>query len=213
MSDEFRSDRSNILAMNAITKSEMKGVLVSRDATSYNPHVYSHHIEKEGKATNQKVNYTFRTLLLFILFFFQTTNVFFYSFITNIHSFIKKNKKASGRCWLFATTNVLRLDIMKRYKLDEFEFSQTFIFWYDKLEKSSFFLDSIIETYKEPLDGRLVQHLLTCPVNDGGQWEMAVNVIEKYGLVPKSVFPESAHAGATAKLNWLVTVKLREGAR
>jgi bleomycin hydrolase len=173
MSTEFRSNSKNILAMNAITQSQMSGVLVSRDASMQNRHVYSHHIAKECKATNQK---------------------------------------ASGRCWLFATLNVLRLDIIKRYKLDEFEFSQSYIFWFDKLEKCSWFLDSIVKTAQEPLDGRLVQHLLHNPVQDGGQWDMAESLIEKYGLVPKSAFPESAHSGATANLNWLITFKLREAA-
>jgi bleomycin hydrolase len=123
------------------------------------------------------------------------------------------NQKASGRCWLFAAMNVLRLGVMKNHNLEEFEFSQAYLFWFDKLEKSNWFLENIISTLGEDLNGRLVQFILKDPVQDGGQWDMAVNLIAKYGLVPKSVFPESAHSGNSRQMNWLITVKLREFAR
>ncbi len=66
-----------------------------------------------------------------------------------------------------------------RYKLDEFEFSQSYLFWCDKFEKSNFFLENILATLNEATDSRLIQHLLTSPVQDGGQWDMLVNLIEK----------------------------------
>lgn len=74
---------------------------------------------------------------------------------------------------------MLRVHMMKKYKLDEFEFSQTYLFWCDKLEKSNFFLENIISTLDEPTDSRLIQYLLTSPVQDGGQWDMLVNLVEK----------------------------------
>jgi bleomycin hydrolase len=121
------------------------------------------------------------------------------------------NQKSSGRCWLFAALNVLRLDLIKRYNLgDDFEFSQNYLAWHDKLEKSNWFLENVVRTAGEPLDGRLVQFLLTAPVQDGGQWDMAVSLIEKYGLVPKNIFPETSNSGSTAQLNALLTRKLRE---
>lgn len=120
------------------------------------------------------------------------------------------NQKASGRCWLFAALNVLRLDVMQRYKLEDFEFSQAHLLWVDKLEKSNWFLENIIQTADEDLDSRLVQFLLRDPIQDGGQWDMTVSLIEKYGLMPKGAFPESAHSGSTRDMNWLLTIKLRE---
>lgn len=121
------------------------------------------------------------------------------------------NQKSSGRCWLFAATNILRVELIKKYKLgDDFEFSQAYLCWCDKLEKANWFLEGIVKTVDEELDGRLVQHLLKEPMQDGGQWDMAVSLIQKYGLFPKSIFPESAHSGNTRELNWLLTVKLRE---
>lgn len=93
------------------------------------------------------------------------------------------NQRSSGRCWLFATTNVLRVAVMKKHNLKEFELSQAYLFFWDKLEKANWFLEQVIETAGEDLDSRLVQELLGAPVNDGGQWDMAANLVAKYGLV------------------------------
>jgi bleomycin hydrolase len=95
------------------------------------------------------------------------------------------NQRASGRCWLFAATNVFRVAIMRRYNLKEFELSQAYLFFWDKLEKANYFLEQILDTVDEDLDGRLVQTLLSSPVGDGGQWDMVANLVKKYGLVNK----------------------------
>lgn len=96
------------------------------------------------------------------------------------------NQRSSGRCWLFATTNVLRVAIMKKHNLKEFELSQAYLFFWDKLEKANWFLEQIVDTAGEDLDSRIVQELLGAPVNDGGQWDMAANLVGKYGLVSHS---------------------------
>ena len=95
-------------------------------------------------------------------------------------------QKSSGRCWIFACLNVIRVEMMKKYDLPEsFELSQTYVFFWDKLERANFFLESMIQTRGEPLDGRLMTHLLsnTNLMSDGGQWDMLANLITKYGLV------------------------------
>ena len=62
---------------------------------------------------------------------------------------------------------------MKRYNLKEFELSQAWLFFWDKLEKANWFLENVIDLARdEELDGRLMQELLKAPVNDGGQWDM-----------------------------------------
>ena len=93
------------------------------------------------------------------------------------------NQRSSGRCWLFAATNVLRVPVMRRYNLKDFQLSQAYLFYWDKLEKANYFLEQILDTTKEELDGRTVQSLLRSPVGDGGQWDMVANLVEKYGLV------------------------------
>lgn len=120
------------------------------------------------------------------------------------------NQKASGRCWGFAGLNLLRLEIVKKYNLTNFEFSQNYFMFWDKLEKSNYFLESIIKTKNLDTDSRLIMHLLQAPVQDGGQWDMFVNLIEKYGLVPQSVMPETNHSSKSGMMNYLLTHKLRE---
>eukprot|EP01006_Ploeotia_vitrea_P006682 TRINITY_DN14386_c0_g1_i1.p2 TRINITY_DN14386_c0_g1~~TRINITY_DN14386_c0_g1_i1.p2 ORF type:complete len:456 (+),score=291.91 TRINITY_DN14386_c0_g1_i1:95-1462(+) len=121
------------------------------------------------------------------------------------------SQKQSGRCWLFAATNVIRLQLIDKYKLpDDFELSQPFLFFWDKFEKANFFLQNVLDTLNESDGSRLLSYLLQAPVNDGGQYDMFVNIVEKHGLVPKSVYPETAASSGSRRMNWLVTHKLRE---
>ena len=101
---------------------------------------------------------------------------------------------------------------MRRYNLKEFELSQAYLFFWDKLEKANFFLEQILDTTDEDLDGRLVQTLLAAPVGDGGQWDMLANLVEKYGLVPQHLYPDSHNAMNSGLINSLITTKLREDA-
>ncbi|KAF8070226.1 bleomycin hydrolase [Lyophyllum atratum] len=122
------------------------------------------------------------------------------------------NQKSSGRCWIFATTNVIRYSVMKALKLDKFELSQSYLFFWDKLNKANYYLELSIEHADLPVDDRLITHLSGDLVSDGGQWDMAVNLIEHYGLVPQPVYPESTHSSLSGPLNALVKTKLREHA-
>lgn len=120
------------------------------------------------------------------------------------------DQKSSGRCWIFAATNVMRTFVQKKYNLDDFQFSQSYLFFYDKLEKANYFLQQIIETSDQELDGRLIQTLLADPVSDGGQWDMIVNLVEKYGVCPHNVYPDAFNATNSRTLNYVVVHKLRE---
>ena len=120
------------------------------------------------------------------------------------------NQKSSGRCWIFAALNVLRRQVVKKYKLENFEFSQSYLFFWDKLERMNYNLECIIKTREEATDSRLVQHLLDDPTCDGGQWDMICNLINKYGLVPKSVYNESYHSSQSRDVNRVLKKKFRE---
>jgi bleomycin hydrolase len=122
------------------------------------------------------------------------------------------NQKRSGRCWMFAGLNALRLAVLANCGLKEFEFSQAYPMFWDKFERSNYFLENILETLDEPLDGRLVSWLLAAPLNDGGQWDMFVNLVAKYGVVPKYAMPETFHSSESMGMNRLLTAKLREDA-
>ncbi|OXV05854.1 hypothetical protein Egran_06381 [Elaphomyces granulatus] len=122
------------------------------------------------------------------------------------------NQRSSGRCWLFASTNIFRVALMKKYSLKEFELSQAYLFYWDKIEKANWFLEHVIDTAEEDLDSRLIQELFGKPVQDGGQWDMVANLVNKYGLVPQSLYPDSYNAKNSSKLVSLMTTKLREQA-
>ncbi|KAF8578591.1 bleomycin hydrolase [Ramaria rubella] len=122
------------------------------------------------------------------------------------------SQNLSGRCWLFATTNVLRLFIMQKLNLAEFQLSQLYLFIYDKLEKANYYLELSIERADLPFSDRLINHLASEPVNDGGQFDMAVNLLGRYGVVPQLVFPESFSSNNSGSLNKLLTTRLREHA-
>lgn len=133
-----------------------------------------------------------------------------YSFSIDIDAGDATNQKQSGRCWMFAALNTMRVEVMKKLNLKNMELSQNYTLFYDKLEKSNYFLESILETLDEPTDGRLISFLLMAPLGDGGQWDMLANLIRKYGIVPKEAMPETFDSSATAEIdNWL-TKKLRE---
>ena len=123
------------------------------------------------------------------------------------------NQRSSGRCWGYAGLNLFRIYLGRKHNLRNFEFSQTYFMFWDKLEKSNYFLNSIIETASETWDSRLMMHLLHNPIQDGGQWDMWVNLINKYGVVPKSEMPETYQSGKSMRMNRMITRKLREYAK
>ncbi|QEA58804.1 C1 family peptidase [Leuconostoc koreense] len=123
------------------------------------------------------------------------------------------NQKQSGRCWMFAALNTMRHDIKDRFHIsDEFQLSQSYTLFWDKFEKANYFYENVLKTATEPLDSRRVAFLLSTPQQDGGQWDMIVSIIEKYGLVPQSVYPESNASSATAELNRTLNTLLRHDA-
>ncbi len=133
-----------------------------------------------------------------------------YSFSVDLEQGSITSQKSSGRCWIFAALNTLRYEVIHKWNLKDFEFSQNYIFFYDKLEKANYFLESVLQTLDEPVDGRLYSYLNSAPLNDGGQWDMFTNIVEKYGVVPKEAFPETANSGNSRFFSSYLTSKLRE---
>lgn len=121
------------------------------------------------------------------------------------------NQKSSGRCWLFAALNVFRRKMMKDYDLSpSFELSQNYMFFHDKYERFQYNLRRVYDTRELPLDSREVQHLLKDPMCDGGQWDMVVNLVEKYGVVPKDCYKETHHSSNSREMNAIFVRKFRE---
>ena len=144
------------------------------------------------------------------------------------------HQKNSGRCWIFALLNAARMPFIKHYNLEEFEFSQAYLFFWDKVinllnktivrksgilnfhiwsyqvERCNFFLNTAVEVAKrgESPDGRLFSFILQDPTSDGGQWDMLVNLVSKHGLMPKKCFPESYSCESSARMNSILKSKV-----
>ncbi|MDR2277670.1 MAG: C1 family peptidase, partial [Vagococcus sp.] len=122
------------------------------------------------------------------------------------------NQKQSGRCWMFAALNTFRHRIEETFNIKDFELSQNFTFFWDKFEKANYFYENILATASEDLTSRKVAFLLQTPQQDGGQWDMLVAIIQKYGIVPKTVMPETFSSSQSRDLNTYLNKKLRKDA-
>ena len=123
------------------------------------------------------------------------------------------NQKSSGRCWGFAGLNLFRFYIGRKHNLKNFEFSQSYFMFWDKLEKANYFLECIIDSAAEDWNSRMVMHLLSNPIEDGGQWDMWVSLIDKYGVIPQSEMSESFSSSQSSTMNRMIARKLRENAK
>ena len=123
------------------------------------------------------------------------------------------DQKASGRCWMFAALNTFRHKMISSFQLEDFELSQAHTFFWDKYEKSNWFLEQIIATADQDLTSRKVAFLLQTPQQDGGQWDMVVSLLKNIGVVPKSVYPESISSSNSRELNTYLNKLLRQDAQ
>ncbi len=123
------------------------------------------------------------------------------------------NQAKSGRCWMFAGLNLCRVDTRNVLNVKEFEFSQNYLMFWDKLERANFVLEAIIETADRPADDRTVAFLLRSPISDGGQWDMFTALVEKHGVVPKTAMPETESSGNSSRMNSSLNYQTRQGAK
>lgn len=123
------------------------------------------------------------------------------------------DQKRSGRCWMFAALNTMRHAMKAKFNLEpDFELSQNYTFFWDKLEKANYFYENVLKTADLPTSDRKVSWLMTTPQQDGGQWDMMMGIIEKYGVVPKSVMPETYNSSSSSEFNATLNLKLRKDA-
>ena len=170
-------------------------------------------IVREDRNTNSARNASFRNDLLEISMDWDHYRKIDHSFSHVVTGEMPTtNQKSSGRCWGFAGLNLFRIYLGRKHNLRDFQFSQSYFMFWDKLEKSNYFLESIIKTTDEDWNSRLLMHLLANPIQDGGQWDMWVNLVEKYGVVPQSEMPESYSSSKSMRMNRMITRKLRENA-
>jgi bleomycin hydrolase len=135
-----------------------------------------------------------------------------HSFSNVLDDWSATNQKQTGRCWMFAGLNLLRVGAMNKMGLKSFEFSQNYTMFCDKIERGNYFLETVIATADRDVDDRTVAYILARPISDGGQWNMFTNLVGKLGLVPKPLMPETQSSSASARMNSILASKLREAA-
>ena len=131
-------------------------------------------------------------------------------FSTNIETLKVANQERSGRCWLFAGLNVIRESIAKKYNLEDFELSQNYLSFYDKLEKANHYMDTVINMGNKAWDSREIMWLEKDGYSEGGTWTMFQNLVEKYGVVPKDAVTETFQALNSSQMIELVYKTLKE---
>ena len=143
----------------------------------------------------------------------EIVNSIDHSLSTHLDDWKVTNQERSGRCWLFAGLNLLRVGVMRKTGLKDFEFSQNYAMFWDKIERANYFLEAIIETAGRDVDDRTVAYLMETVAGDGGQWNMFAALVAKHGLVPKGYMPETQSSSNTGRMNAMLRYQLRQGAR
>ena len=136
-----------------------------------------------------------------------------HTFSTTLDEWGVTNQARSGRCWMFAGLNLFRSETRNLLNVKEFEFSQSYVMFWDKMERANYILEAVIETADRPIDDRVVAWLLHQPLGDGGQWDMFVSLVKKHGVVPKTVMPETESSGNSMRMNAGLNYQVRQGAR
>ncbi len=122
-------------------------------------------------------------------------------------------QKQSGRCWMYAGMNFLREKVIEKLNVEHLAFSGAYLMFYDKLEKANSFIEQVIKYIDEPSDSRNVMALMARPAADGGEWGLFKTLVEKYGIVPQDVMPETVGTDGSTRLVPVIPEKLREFAR
>ena len=136
-----------------------------------------------------------------------------HTFSTRLDDWSVTNQARSGRCWMFAGLNMFRAETKNVLNLKDFQFSQNYMMFWDKLERANFLLEGIIETADRPVDDRTVAWLLSRGVEDGGQWDMFINLVRKHGVVPRAAMPETESSSNSARMNTSLNYQYRQGAK
>lgn len=135
-----------------------------------------------------------------------------YLFDKEVETSKATDQERSGRCWLFAGLNLVRQKIIDKYELKDFALSQNYLFFWDKMEKSNYFLETIINSADVELTDRWLSEILDRPIGDGGLWSYVVNLIEKYGVMPVECMPESYNSRESWHMNRMISRRLRRNA-
>lgn len=122
------------------------------------------------------------------------------------------NQRASGRCWNFSALNVVRAAMRTALDVDDFEFSEAYGMFFDKLEKANAMLENVIATADLACDNRKVAWILDYGIDDGGFYTFSMNLLSKWGAVPAYAMPETACSKNSRQMNEQLQRLLRRDA-
>lgn len=132
-----------------------------------------------------------------------------FKFSIDIPTMKATTQQRSGRCWIFAGLNVLREIVAKKENIQNFELSQNYIAFWDKFEKINYLLETVLDMLDVDSDDRTLAYILQTGIGDGGQWDMFVNLVEKYGVCPKDAMPETFQSSQTGYMNKILNTRIR----
>lgn len=119
------------------------------------------------------------------------------------------NQGRSGRCWMFSGLNMFRHSVINALELDNFEFSETYLFFWDKIERSNRYLRWFIDHRDVEPSDEAFKFIVDEYTSDGGWWNMFSNLIQKYGLVPKNAMRETFQSDDSDDMNQILNTRLQ----
>ena len=124
----------------------------------------------------------------------------------------REDQKDNHRCWIYAGLNTIKYDVAKNLNTDvnELELSNNYIAFFDKLEKSNNAYENAINLEKTDFDYIRKENVFTFCVSEGGYWEWFVAIVNKYGIVPKSIMPNAFESDDWEKLELIYTEKVKK---
>ena len=122
------------------------------------------------------------------------------------------DQKQSGRCWIFAGMNLYKPALCKKLKIKDVQLSANYVQFWDFLEKANLFFNNVQKTSDQDLDSRLVQSILSSGP-EGGWWDMFICIVDKYGIVPESVMPDTFDASKTTHMSRILCSYMRSQAK
>lgn len=121
------------------------------------------------------------------------------------------DQKDSEFCWIYAGLNIVREKVIETCNLDNFELSENYIAYFDKIERFNMLLERLISYKKNKRDlyDKDVASLLGKGITNGGYFIELAHLIKKYGVVPKNKFPDSYAFSNFYEINLILSRLLR----
>ena len=122
----------------------------------------------------------------------------------------RQDQEKSHRCWIYAGLNTLKHDIAKKLNINvyDFELSSNYIAFFDRLEKSNKAYENAINLKQIDFDYINKENIFRYCGNEGGRWEYFQAIVNKYGVVSKSVMPDTYESNDYEQLERIYTEKI-----